>query len=179
MTRYHLAELNVADLIAPLDSPQLADFVALLPEINALADRSPGFVWRLTDDTGTDATSLRPFGPDTIVNLSVWESLETLHQFVYRSAHVGVLRDRVPHVLRARGELALPLHFPLPDHDCLLGLRVRPPRGPSINTTRERAGNRQRSAKRRWLRAPGAAAAAPWPTVPGCSECSPTRWTSP
>jgi len=82
-------------------------------------------------------------------------------------------------VRTARGQLTLPLHFPLLDHDCLLGLRVRPPRGPSINTTRERAGNRQRSAKRRWLRAPGAAAAAPWPTVPGCSECSPTRWTSP
>jgi hypothetical protein len=94
MTRYHLAELNVADLIAPLDSPQLADFVALLPEINALADRSPGFVWRLTDDTGTDATSLRPFGPDTIVNLSVWESLDRLRDYAYRSAHLTVLQRR-------------------------------------------------------------------------------------
>jgi hypothetical protein len=94
MTRYHLAELNVADLIAPLDSPQLADFVALLPEINALADRSPGFVWRLTDATGADATSLRPFGSDTIVNLSVWESLETLRDYAYRSAHLAVLQRR-------------------------------------------------------------------------------------
>jgi hypothetical protein len=94
MTRYHLAELNVADLIAPLDSPQLADFVALLPEINALADRSPGFVWRLTDETGADATSLRPFGPDTIVNLSVWESVETLRDYAYRSPHLAVLQRR-------------------------------------------------------------------------------------
>jgi hypothetical protein len=94
MTRYHLAELNVADLIAPLDSPQLAGFVALLPEINALADRSPGFVWRLTDESGADATSLRPFGPDTIVNLSVWESLETLRDYAYRSAHLAVLQRR-------------------------------------------------------------------------------------
>jgi hypothetical protein len=90
----HLAQLNVAHLAAPLDGPDLAGFVALLPEINALADRSPGFVWRLTDAYGGDATSLRPFGPDLIVNLSVWESLEALREYVYRSDHLGVMQRR-------------------------------------------------------------------------------------
>jgi hypothetical protein len=68
--------------------------MALLPEINALADAAPGFVWRLTDDSGADATSLRPFGPRTMVNLSVWESVESLRDFVYRSPHLGVTQRR-------------------------------------------------------------------------------------
>jgi hypothetical protein len=94
MTIHHLAQLNIGDLVAPIDSPQLAGFVALLPEINDLAERSPGFVWRLTDDTGADATSLRPFGPETIVNMSVWESVEALRDFTYRSAHLAVVQRR-------------------------------------------------------------------------------------
>jgi hypothetical protein len=57
---YHLAQINIARLLAPLDSPTMAEFVALLEEINALADRSPGFVWRLQSEAG-NATSLRPF----------------------------------------------------------------------------------------------------------------------
>jgi hypothetical protein len=71
----------------------LADFVARLPEINDLAERSPGYVWRLQDDSG-DATALRPFGPDVIVNLTVWESVEALRAFVYRTAHLEPLRRR-------------------------------------------------------------------------------------
>ncbi len=94
MTSHHLAQLNIADLVAPIDSPQLAGFVALLPEINELAERSPGYVWRLTDDTGADATSLRPFGPEAIVNLTVWESVEALRDFTYRSAHLAVVQRR-------------------------------------------------------------------------------------
>jgi hypothetical protein len=94
MTSHHLAQLNIADLAAPIDSPQLAGFVALLPEINELAERSPGYVWRLTDDTGADATSLRPFGPETIVNLTVWESVDALREFTYRSAHLAVVQRR-------------------------------------------------------------------------------------
>jgi hypothetical protein len=90
----HVAELNIGLLAAPIDSPQLADFVALLPEINALADASPGFVWRLTDDGGGNATGLRPYGPDIAVNLSVWESVEHLRAFVYRSPHLAVMRRR-------------------------------------------------------------------------------------
>ncbi len=91
---YHLAQVNVAQLAAPLDSPQLADFVAALDPINALADDSPGFVWRLQTEDG-DATAIRAFPDDRIiVNLSVWESVEALADFVYRSDHAGVMRRR-------------------------------------------------------------------------------------
>jgi hypothetical protein len=94
MAAHHIAQINVARAIAPLDDPQLAGFVSQLAEINALADRSPGFVWRLQTPAG-DATSVRAYDdPQIIVNLSVWESVETLHAYVYRSAHAGVLRDR-------------------------------------------------------------------------------------
>jgi hypothetical protein len=90
----HLAQLNVARLVAPLDSPQLADFVNRLDEINALADAAPGFVWRLVDAEGANATTLRPYGPDVMVNMSVWESVETLYEYAYRTAHLDVLRRR-------------------------------------------------------------------------------------
>jgi hypothetical protein len=94
MTRFHLAQVNIARLLAPLDSPQLADFVANLEPINALADASDGFVWRLQTEAG-DATALRFLDDDwLIVNMSVWESLEALRNYVYRSPHAGVLRRR-------------------------------------------------------------------------------------
>lgn len=93
MARFHVAQFNIARLLAPLDSPQLAEFVGSLERINALADDSPGFVWRLQGDGG-DATSLRPFGEDVIVNMSLWESVEALFAFVYRSAHAPVMAKR-------------------------------------------------------------------------------------
>ena len=94
MATHHLAQVNVATLRAPLDGPQLAGFVAQLEPINALADQSPGFVWRLQTEDG-DATSIRPFEDEWImVNLSVWESLETLRAFVYASRHLEVMRHR-------------------------------------------------------------------------------------
>lgn len=93
MADHHLAQLNIARLRAPIDSPRLADFVALLPEINGLAERSPGYVWRLQDESG-DATALRPFGPDVIVNLTVWQSVDALRGFVYRTAHLEPMRRR-------------------------------------------------------------------------------------
>src|ERR1700730_5665665 len=87
---YHLAQVNIARLLAPLDSPALADFVAQLAPVNALADRSPGFVWRLQD-----ATSVRPYDdPMILPNLSVWDSVEALKEFAYKSGHVVPLRDR-------------------------------------------------------------------------------------
>jgi hypothetical protein len=94
MTAYHLAQVNIARPRAPIDGPELADFVARLDEINALADAAPGFVWRLVDADGSNATSLRPYGPDLMVNMSVWESIETLYAFAYRTAHLDVLRRR-------------------------------------------------------------------------------------
>nr|WP_165987048.1 DUF3291 domain-containing protein [Streptomyces sp. YIM 98790] len=96
MIGHHLAQVNIARLIAPLESPQLAGFVARLPEINALAERSPGFVWRMVDDKGADSTGLRPDVTDDmlLINCSVWESVEALHDYAYRSAHLRVMARR-------------------------------------------------------------------------------------
>lgn len=89
-----LAQVNVARAVAPMEAPQMRDFVDNLDPINALADAAPGFVWRLQDDDG-DATSIRVFDDEMIlVNLSVWESVEALADYVYRSAHVAFLRRR-------------------------------------------------------------------------------------
>jgi hypothetical protein len=94
MASHHLAQVNLATLRAPLDSPDLAGFVAQLEPVNALADQSPGFVWRLQTEDG-DATAIRPFEDDrVIVNLSVWASLEALRTFVYASRHLDVMRQR-------------------------------------------------------------------------------------
>ena len=91
---YHIAQVNIARMIAPLDDPVMAGFVSLLDEINALADQSPGFVWRFQTDEG-NATYLRPYDDDRILfNLSVWESIEQLKQYVYKSAHSEVMRQR-------------------------------------------------------------------------------------
>jgi Domain of unknown function (DUF3291) len=93
MAAHHLAQVNVATLRAPLDSPQLAGFVAALEPINALADHSPGFVWRLQTEDG-DATAIRAFGGRLMINMSVWESVEALRAYVYGDAHAAVLRRR-------------------------------------------------------------------------------------
>jgi hypothetical protein len=91
---YRLAQINLARMIAPLGDPVLAEFVAQLEPINALADHSPGFVWRLQSASG-NATDICPLeDPSVLVNMSVWESLESLHAYVYKSAHAGVMRDR-------------------------------------------------------------------------------------
>jgi hypothetical protein len=92
---HHLAQINVALPLAPLESEQLADFVAQLEPVNARADAAPGFVWRLQDEDG-DATSFRVLGDERlIVNLTVWESIEALRAFAYTDAsHLAVLRRR-------------------------------------------------------------------------------------
>jgi hypothetical protein len=92
---YELAELNIARLLAPLDSPQLADFVSGLEHVNGLAEAAPGFVWRLKDDDTDDATTIRIFEDDWIlVNMSVWQSPELLRAFVYDEEHRAYLRRR-------------------------------------------------------------------------------------
>jgi hypothetical protein len=94
MSNYRLAQVNVALARDEMESAVMEGFVSRLAQINALADRSPGFVWRLQAEAG-DPTSLRVFDdPLLLVNLSVWESLETLRQFVYKSLHVELIRDR-------------------------------------------------------------------------------------
>ncbi|MGH2634618.1 MAG: DUF3291 domain-containing protein [Actinomycetota bacterium] len=91
---WHLAQVNVAVLRAPLDDPRLAGFVEMLDPINALADRAPGFVWRLQTEDG-DATAIRPFDDERIiVNLSAWKSVEALGEFAFATRHVDVLRRR-------------------------------------------------------------------------------------
>jgi hypothetical protein len=91
---WHLAQLNIARLAAPIDAPEIAPFVAALDAVNALAERSPGFVWRLQTDDG-NATSVRPFDDERIiVNLTVWTSIDALADYVYRSDHTAFLRRR-------------------------------------------------------------------------------------
>jgi Domain of unknown function (DUF3291) len=94
MAEWHIAQLNVGVTVAPLDSPELADFMAALDGVNALAEASPGFVWRLKSDSG-NATDIRAGAdPNFIVNMSVWASIEALFEFVYRSMHTKVMTRR-------------------------------------------------------------------------------------
>jgi hypothetical protein len=94
MSAYQLAQLNIGLIRGPMDSPVMAAFAASLERINALADHSPGFIWRLQTEAG-DATALRPFAdPNLLVNMSVWRDLESLRQFVYQSAHAPLMRRR-------------------------------------------------------------------------------------
>lgn len=104
---HELAQVNIARLAAPLNSAQLADFVANLDPVNAAADAAPGFIWRLQDDSG-DATSIEGFAWDAarsvgvIVNLSVWRDLDALSAFVFSDLHRAVLRRRRDWFVRMR-----------------------------------------------------------------------------
>jgi hypothetical protein len=91
---HHLAQLNVARALAPLDSPLLADFMAALDDVNAIAEASPGFVWRLKGE-GDNATDIRlDDDPLLLVNMSLWQTVEALFDFVYRSGHNAVMMRR-------------------------------------------------------------------------------------
>ena len=92
--KYHLAQLNIGKILAPIDSPVMAEFVANLDPINSLAEKSPGFVWRLKDDSN-NATSIKVYDDDfIIVNMSVWENADALSQFVYQSQHTEYVKRR-------------------------------------------------------------------------------------
>ena len=95
MSKWQLAQANIGRFRAPIDDPIMAGFRNQLDPINALADATPGFVWRLQTEDG-NATAVRPDDHDPLmaINMSVWESLESLQQYVYKSDHVGPLRDR-------------------------------------------------------------------------------------
>ena len=94
MPTFHLAQLNIARAKAEMDSEVMRDFVARIVEINARAEAAPGFVWRLKDE-GNNALALRVFDdPLMLVNMSVWQDIESLRSFVYRSMHVELLRQR-------------------------------------------------------------------------------------
>ncbi len=97
---YVLAQVNVGRLLAPMDSPLIADFAAALDPVNAVADTAPGFVWRMQTEDG-NATAVRGFEADAagapggiLINMSVWESVEALAAYVYGDAHRAVLRRR-------------------------------------------------------------------------------------
>ena len=90
----HLAQLNIARARWPLEDPQMAEFVDNLERINGLAEQSPGYIWRLQDDSG-DATSIQLFDdPQIIVNMSVWESVDALKNFIFNTHHVDFLKRR-------------------------------------------------------------------------------------
>jgi heme-degrading monooxygenase HmoA len=94
MARYHVAQCNIGRLRAPLESPLIAGFVAALDPINRVADQAPGFVWRLQTYEG-DATAFRVFDDDMLlVNMSVWESTQSLAAFTYSAPHRDVMRHR-------------------------------------------------------------------------------------
>jgi heme-degrading monooxygenase HmoA len=94
MVTYRIAQVNIARMKALLDDPVMASFVARLEEINGLAENSPGFVWRLQEGEG-NATYLRPYEDDRILfNMSVWETIDAVRNFVYRTAHVELFRQR-------------------------------------------------------------------------------------
>jgi hypothetical protein len=93
MSRFQLAQLNIGVALGAMDSPVMADFMANIDRINALADTSPGFVWRLQTEEG-NATAISPFDDNTIVNMSVWEDVAALNHYTYKTAHVEILKRR-------------------------------------------------------------------------------------
>ena len=94
MTNAHLAQINIGRMKGPLDGPIMAGFMARLDELNALAEKSDGFVWRMQGDEGNN-TYLRPYEDERIiVNMSVWESIPALRAYVYSGAHLEVYKQR-------------------------------------------------------------------------------------
>jgi Domain of unknown function (DUF3291) len=91
---YHLAQVNIARAREPLGAPLMAPFVARLDGINALAEASPGFVWRLGAGSETTTSYVTTGDLQLIVNMSVWESLEALRQFTFQGGHADVMRRR-------------------------------------------------------------------------------------
>lgn len=95
MSAYELAQLNIGIIRGPIDGPVMAEFVANLDPINALAERTPGFVWRFQTEEG-NATSVRPYpeNENMAINLSVWKDVDALRRFVFHSDHVKIMRRR-------------------------------------------------------------------------------------
>ena len=93
-SKLHLAQVNIARARGDTTDPIMAEFMAQLPAINALAERSPGFVWRMQTEDG-DATAVRPYDDNRImINLSVWADLASLRGYVFGSDHAAVMRRR-------------------------------------------------------------------------------------
>ena len=95
MTTWHLAEFNVGRLLAPIEHPDSAGFADNLDPINAQAEAFPGYIWRLQDEAGNATSFERDGDPLRILNLSVWDSIESLKEFTYNGDHVGFMRRRL------------------------------------------------------------------------------------
>lgn len=95
MTRFHLAQVNIGRFRVPIDDPSMDGFRSQLDPVNALADRTPGFVWRLQTEDG-NATAFRPYPGDNsiLINMSVWTDLDSLRAYVFRTVHAEVMRQR-------------------------------------------------------------------------------------
>jgi hypothetical protein len=94
MVNIHLAQINIGRMKAPLDTPVMAGFMERLDELNVLAERSEGFVWRLQGEGGNN-TYLRPYEDERIiVNMSVWDTVDHLRAYVYNSVHAELLKQR-------------------------------------------------------------------------------------
>jgi hypothetical protein len=131
----HIAQLNIGRTVAPLDDPRLAGFVTRLDAVNALAEASPGYVWRLQGDNGNNTELKVTADPLVIVNLTVWESIEQLHDFTYRSDHKAVFAQRFDWFERWAGPSVVLWWLPagsLPSVDeALRRLELLAERGPS------------------------------------------------
>lgn len=93
MSIHHLAQVNIAKRLAPLDDPIMQDFINNLDKINAIADLSAGFIWRLQDEDKVEAVSV--FQDDSlIINMSVWEDLDSLFNYTYNSGHIEVFKRK-------------------------------------------------------------------------------------
>ncbi len=95
MPDYHLAQINIGRILGEMDSPIMAEFKNNLDQINAQAEASAGFVWRLTGDQSNDATSIHVYQDRyLLINMSVWENIDALFEFTYKSDHTGFVRRR-------------------------------------------------------------------------------------
>ena len=91
---WHIAQMNVARALYPLEDPGMAEFVNQLDQVNALAEQSPGFVWRFKSESGSAIDIKTTDDPQFIVNMSVWQSVEALFEFAYKSSHRSVMAKR-------------------------------------------------------------------------------------
>ncbi len=91
---YHLAQINIGRILHPIDDPRMSGFVSQLDPLNAMADAAPGFVWRLQSASGNATDVVYNEDPFMLLNMSVWESLDTLRAYTYNARHIGVFRDR-------------------------------------------------------------------------------------
>ncbi|WP_306251848.1 DUF3291 domain-containing protein [Parvularcula sp. IMCC14364] len=94
MSAFHLAQINIAAPLFEMDDDRMAGFANAIEAVNAFAEASPGFVWRLKDDDGPGTQSFDPYGDGTLINLSVWEDMESLRAFVYRTGHAVFVRRK-------------------------------------------------------------------------------------